>query len=72
MKYFIYKDAEKGRAGNQNVNISESNLSGSQWGDISGGFTDKTIRLGFIRKVYLLLSAQLLFTFGIVLVFVLV
>uniref|UniRef100_A0A1I8GQS5 MARVEL domain-containing protein n=1 Tax=Macrostomum lignano TaxID=282301 RepID=A0A1I8GQS5_9PLAT len=30
-------------------------------------FNDKSIRRGFIRKVYLILSAQLAFTFGIVL-----
>ncbi|KAK4471718.1 hypothetical protein MN116_005120 [Schistosoma mekongi] len=38
----------------------------------ASNFSDKKIRHGFIRKVYLTLSVQLLFTFGIVCVFCLV
>ncbi|XP_045619474.1 protein lifeguard 1-like [Procambarus clarkii] len=42
--------------------------------DIEGNgefeFSDKSIRMGFIRKVYALLTAQLLITFGIVAIFV--
>lgn len=41
------------------------------FGDYSS-FSDKAIRRGFIRKVYLILAAQLVFTFGIVLLFSLV
>lgn len=33
-------------------------------------FSEKSVRLGFIRKVYALLSAQLIITFGIVAIFV--
>ena len=44
---------------------------GGQWGDM-GTLKDKNIRIGFIRKVYLILSAQLLFTFGFVLICVFV
>ena len=66
------KDIENGKSKSQIADtISTNTLSSSQWGDLTG-FSDKTIRIGFIKKVYLLLSIQLLFTFGIVLVFTLV
>ena len=51
------KDVETGTAG--------------QWGDF-GSFNDKNIRIRFIRKVYLILTAQMIFTFGIVCIFVFV
>jgi FtsH-binding integral membrane protein len=49
----------------------------SNWGDynyvVSGsGLIGKEVRIGFIRKVYLIVSAQLVFTFGICSIFVLV
>lgn len=43
----------------------------NQWGDMSG-LSEKVIRIRFIRKVYMILSAQLIFTFGIVAIFVFV
>ena len=47
------------------------NAENGQWGDFNG-LSDKAVRIGFIRKVYLIVSIQLLFTFGVVLAFVLV
>lgn len=41
------------------------------FGDYSS-FSDKAVRRGFIRKVYLILAAQLVITFGIVMLFSLV
>lgn len=43
----------------------------NQWGDMSG-FNEKVTRIKFIRKVYLILTSQLIFTFGIVAIFVFV
>ena len=33
-----------------------------QWGNFGAGLTDKVVRIKFIRKVYLILTSQLLFT----------
>ena len=40
-----------------------------QWGNFGTGLTDKVVRIRFIRKVYLIVTCQLVFTFGIVLIF---
>ena len=47
------------------------------WGEFNmtfsnQGLNEKAIRIGFIRKVYLIVSSQLIFTFGICSIFVLV
>lgn len=40
------------------------------YGGLGGSFSDKAVRLGFIRKVYSLLTAQLVLTMGFIAVFV--
>ena len=40
-----------------------------QWGNFGTGLTDKVVRLRFIRKVYSIVTIQLVFTFSIVLIF---
>ena len=42
----------------------------ANWGDLGAGLNDKIVRIKFIRKVYLIVSTQLVFTFGICLLFV--
>jgi hypothetical protein len=44
------------------------NINNGGWGNIhiAPNLTDKVIRIKFVRKVYLILTVQLLFTFGIV------
>jgi hypothetical protein len=44
---------------------------GDNWGNFNA-LSEKNVRIRFIRKVYLILTAQLLFTFGIVALFVFV
>ncbi|CAF0920741.1 unnamed protein product [Brachionus calyciflorus] len=56
-------DVEKG--------IGTSNGQNGQWGDFNL-LSDKFQRIKFIRKVYLILTTQLIFTFGVVSIFVLV
>ncbi len=46
-----------------------SSANNGQWGDL-GGLSDKVARIGFIRKVYLIVTTQLLFTFGVICIFV--
>lgn len=53
------------------VAANSSIESNGQWGDFSS-LNDKVLRIKFIRKVYLILTTQLIFTFGIVSIFVLV
>ena len=49
----------------------DSNVEGGNFGASGGrGFSDKAIRRGFIRKVYGILSLQLMVTFGIIMLFV--
>lgn len=48
-----------------------NDTSGEAGPDNMSGFGSKAIRMGFIRKVYSILSVQLLVTFGFVLIFVL-
>ena len=69
-------DLEKGvRKSNQNFSnvggTSSQQDNNGQWGDMSG-LSDKNVRIGFIRKVYMIVTAQLLFTFGVVCIFVFV
>ena len=52
-----------------NVDLEAQNQNGGQWGSMGTGLSDKIIRIKFIRKVYLIVSAQLIFTFGICLLF---
>ena len=40
-----------------------------QWGTFGQGLTEKVVRLKFIRKVYSIVTIQLIFTFTIVLIF---
>ena len=48
----------------------DSNVEGGNFGASGGrGFSDKAIRRGFIRKVYGILSLQLMVTFGIIMLF---
>ncbi len=49
--------------------MKNSNGNGNEWGNMSG-LTDKVTRIRFIRKVYLILTTQVIFTFGIVAIFV--
>ena len=42
------------------------------WGELGTNLDDKVIRIKFIRKVYLIVTAQLLFTFGVCLMFTVV
>ena len=51
-----------------NVDLEAQNQNG-QWGNMGVGLTDKIIRIKFIRKVYLIVTSQLLFTFGVCLLF---
>ena len=51
--------------------MKNSNGNGNEWGNMSG-LTEKVTRIRFIRKVYLILTTQLIFTFGIVALFVFV
>jgi len=55
---------------NRDLN-NQASLGNNQWGNMSG-LSDKVVRIRFIRKVYMILSAQLIFTFGIVAIFVFV
>lgn len=67
--------AGPGSATPQNQFGTTSNLNqaeAGQWGDFGNAFSDKVVRIGFIRKVYLIVTAQLIFTFGIVSIFVVV
>jgi len=43
--------------------------SNEQWGNFGAGLSDKVVRLRFIRKVYSIVTIQLIFTFSIVLIF---
>ena len=45
---------------------------GEGWGELGTKLDDKVIRIKFIRKVYLIVTAQLLFTFGVCLMFTVV
>ena len=48
----------------------DSNVEGGNFGASGGrGFSDKAIRRGFIRKVYGILSLQLMVTLGIIMLF---
>ena len=48
----------------------DSDVEGGNFGASGGiGFSDKAIRRGFIRKVYGILSLQLIVTFGIIMLF---
>ena len=60
---------QQGAAGNQPTQTNIEN--GNEWGNMSG-LTEKVTRIRFIRKVYLILTTQLIFTFGIVALFVFV
>jgi len=51
-----------------NVDLEAQNQNG-QWGNMGTGLSDKIIRIKFIRKVYLIVSVQLIFTFGVCLLF---
>ena len=54
-------------------NTNSNNMSrNEQWGNLGSGLNNKAIRIAFIRKVYLILSAQLIFTFGVCSIFVFV
>ena len=56
---------------NQRINtVEDGEEKEGRWGNM-GTLKEKNIRIGFIRKVFLILSAQLTFTFGIVLLCVL-
>jgi hypothetical protein len=58
------------QSGNLYGNIDlEAQNQNNQWGNMGTGLSDKIIRIKFIRKVYLIVSAQLIFTFGICLLF---
>lgn len=50
---------------------STTGANADQWGNLSG-LSDKNVRIKFIRKVYLIVSAQLLLTFAAICVFVFV
>lgn len=54
---------------NPQMNNMESNVYSEDAGDSQFGFSDKTIRRGFIRKVFSILMLQLLVTFGIICLF---
>lgn len=51
---------------------AKQNNDASQWGNLGTSLTNKATRIKFIRKVYLILTAQLIITFGIVCIFALV
>ena len=55
-----------GKTSTSNIDLEAQN---QQWGSFGSGLTDKIIRIKFIRKVYLIVTTQLLFTFGICLLF---
>lgn len=52
-------------------NTNNVNQAQNQWANMLG-LSQKVTRIRFIRKVYLILTAQLIFTFGLVSVFVFV
>ena len=70
-----YNNMERGIvSGSPTVNQGGSappaqNAGNANWGDFGSGLTDKVVRLRFIRKVYLLVTLQLSFTFTICLIF---
>jgi hypothetical protein len=53
----------------QNPPPQQGSATNDQWGNFGSGLTDKVVRLRFIRKVYSIVTIQLVFTFGIVLIF---
>ena len=59
----------KGNAYTDELDTLESQKE-TRWGDMGANFSDKCIRIRFIRKVYLIVSVQLMFTFGICMLFV--
>jgi hypothetical protein len=56
---------EKGRA------TPKIQSNDGQWGDMSG-LSDKNVRIKFIRKVYLIVASQLIFSFSFICIFVFV
>ena len=67
-----YNNMELGFA-NSNPSTNQpaqvQNANPNDWGNFGSGLTDKVVRIKFIRKVYCIVSVQLLFTFGICLIF---
>ena len=55
---------------NLNVDNVEAQNQDNEWGNMGNGLSDKVIRIQFIRKVYLIVTTQLIFTFGVCLLFV--
>jgi len=51
--------------------VETGRVNDGNWGDMSG-LSNKNVRLRFIRKVYLIVTSQLIFTFGICSIFVFV